>query len=106
MCAARRSRREGVTEWGVRQTEDRKLAAACEQETGKQAPGSGGPGLLAGAGYIGAVKVKVLVARSCPALCHPVDCSPPGSSVRGILQARTLEWVVIVFSRGPSRPWH
>ena len=41
---------------------------------------------------------------SYPTLCHPVDCSPPGSSVRGILQARTLEWVAIPFSRGSSRP--
>ena len=31
------------------------------------------------------------VAKSCPALCHPMDCSPPGSSVHGILQARILE---------------
>ena len=35
--------------------------------------------------------------------CDPMDCSPPGSSVRGILQARILEWVAIPFSRGP--PW-
>ena len=34
------------------------------------------------------------------ALCSPVDCSPPGSSVHGILQARVLEWVVISFSKG------
>ena len=34
-----------------------------------------------------------LVVKSCPTLCNPMDCSPPGSSVRGILQARTLEWV-------------
>ena len=33
------------------------------------------------------------VAQSCPTLCNPVDCSPPGSSVCGILQARILEWV-------------
>ena len=33
------------------------------------------------------------VAQSCPTLCDPVDCSPPGSSVHGILQARILEWV-------------
>ena len=33
------------------------------------------------------------VAESCPTLCDPVDCSPPGSSVHGILQARGLEWV-------------
>ena len=37
-------------------------------------------------------------------LCDPVDCSPPGSSVHEILQARTLEWAVISFSRGSSRP--
>ena len=40
------------------------------------------------------MKVKVLVAQSCPALCDPyVGGSPPGSSVHGILQARILEWV-------------
>ena len=33
------------------------------------------------------------VAQSCPILCNPVDCSPPGSSVHGILQARTLQWL-------------
>ena len=37
-------------------------------------------------------------------LCNPVDCSPPGSSVHGILQARILEWVAISFSRGSSWP--
>ena len=37
-------------------------------------------------------------------LCDPGDCSPPGSSVHGILQARILEWVAISFSRGSSRP--
>ena len=41
------------------------------------------------------VCVCVLVNQSCPVLCHPVDCSPPGSSVRGILQARILDWVAI-----------
>ena len=39
------------------------------------------------------------VAQSCPRLCDPVDCSLPGSSVHGILQARVLEWVAISFSR-------
>ena len=48
------------------------------------------------------LKVKVLVAQLCPTRCDPVDCSPPGSSVRGILQARILEWVAIPFSRGFS----
>ena len=36
-------------------------------------------------------------------VCDPMDCSPPGSSVHGILQARILEWVAISFSRGSSR---
>ena len=44
------------------------------------------------------------VAQSCPTLCDPVDCSPPGFSVHGILQARILEWVAISFSRESSRP--
>ena len=49
-------------------------------------------------------KVKVLVAQLCPTLWDPMDCSPPGSSVLGILQARILEWVAIPFFRGSSRP--
>jgi len=36
--------------------------------------------------------------QSCPSLCDPIDSSPPGSPVPGILQARTLEWVAISFS--------
>ena len=38
------------------------------------------------------------VAQSCPTLCNPVDCSPSGSSVHGILQARILEWIAISFT--------
>ena len=38
------------------------------------------------------------VAQSCPTLSDPMDCSPPGSSVHGILQARVLEWGAIAFS--------
>ena len=47
------------------------------------------------------VSVWSVNAQPCPTVCDPMDCSPPGSSVRGILQARTLEWVVTLFSRGP-----
>ena len=47
---------------------------------------------------------KVLVAQSCLTLCNPMECSLPGSSVHGILQARILEWVAIPFSRGSSQP--
>ena len=48
-----------------------------------------------------------LVAKSCPILWDPMDCSPPDSSIHGILQARIPEWVTILFSRGssPSRWW-
>ena len=42
--------------------------------------------------------------QSCPALCDPIDCSLPGSSVHGILQAKILEWVAVPFSRGSSAP--
>ena len=43
------------------------------------------------------------VCSACLTLCDPVDCSPPGSSVHGILQATALEWVAVHFSRGS--PW-
>ena len=43
------------------------------------------------------------VAQACPTLCDPMDCSLPGSSVHGILQAGVLEWVIIFYSRGCSR---
>ena len=46
---------------------------------------------------------SVLVSQSCQ-LCDPMDCSPPGSSVHGTLQARILEWVAIPFSRRSSQP--
>ena len=49
------------------------------------------------------VEVEVLVTQLCPTLCNPMDCSSPGSSVRGILQERILKWITISFSRGSSR---
>ena len=42
--------------------------------------------------------------QSCPTLCNPMDCSPWGSSVHGILQTRILEWVAMPSSRGSSQP--
>ena len=45
--------------------------------------------------------IKLL--QSCLTLCDPMDCSPPGSSVDEILQARILEWVAISSSRGSSQ---
>ena len=49
------------------------------------------------------VKSESEVAQSCPILSGPMDCSLPGSSVRGIFQARVLEWGAIAFSTEPQR---
>ena len=43
------------------------------------------------------------VAQSCLTLCDPMDCSPPGSSAHGVLQAAALEWAAISSSRGSSQ---
>ena len=48
--------------------------------------------------------VCVKLFQACPTLCCPMDCSLPGSSVHGILQARILEWVAIPSSRGSFPP--
>ena len=61
-------------------------------------------GILLVKNLIQIMEVKVLVAQSCPTRCDPMDYSPPGSSVHGILQARILGWVSIPFSRGPPNP--
>ena len=50
------------------------------------------------------LKVKVLVAQLCPNVWEPVDCSPPGSSLHGILQARILEWVAVSYPKESSHP--
>ena len=47
--------------------------------------------------------VCMCFSQFCPTLCDPMDCSPPGSSVHGILQARMLKWVATPFSRGSSQ---
>ena len=44
------------------------------------------------------IHLHVFPAQSCPTLSDPLDCSPPGSSVHGIFQARVLEWGAIAFS--------
>ena len=48
--------------------------------------------------YVNAAAAAAKLIQSCPTLCYPIDGSPPGSSVPGILQARILEWVAISFS--------
>ena len=48
--------------------------------------------------YTAAAAAAAKSLQSCPTLCDPIDSSPPGSAVPGILQVRTLEWVAIAFS--------
>ena len=50
------------------------------------------------------LEVKVLIVQLCLTICNSMHCSPQGSSVHGILRARILEWIAILFSRGSSRP--
>ena len=50
------------------------------------------------------LEVKVLIVQLCLTVCNTMHCSPQGSSVPGILRARILEWIAILFSRGSSRP--
>ena len=54
--------------------------------------------------YILGCESEIEVAQLCPTLCHPMDCSLPGSPVHGLFQARILMWVAISFSRGSSQP--
>ena len=58
----------------------------------------------AGGDSINLMCVCAKLLQSCPTLCDPMDCSLPGSSVHGILQARILEWVAMPSSRASSRP--
>ena len=53
--------------------------------------------------FLGSVRFSS-VAQSCPTLCDPMSCSPPGSSVHAIFLARILEWVTFPSSRGSSPP--
>ena len=52
------------------------------------------------------VKSESEVTQSCPTLHNPMDCSPPGSSVHGIFQARVLEWVAIAVTTANPREYH
>ena len=69
--------------------------------TGQECYDAGGKDTAAASSDLACVCTKSL--PTCLTLCDPVDYSPPGSSVHGILQARILEWVAISFSRGYSQ---
>ena len=79
---------------------------ACELSVRRKGPEP--PHAEAGRGQVtensGRFWLKCLVAQLCLILCDLMDCSLPGSSAHGILQARILEWVVISFSRGSFQP--
>ena len=61
--------------------------------------------LIGAAATVNSMKSESEISQSCPTLCNPVDCSPPSSSVHGILQARIVEWIAISFSRGIFPTW-
>ena len=78
-------------------------------EYGKQCvPGDGGFFRSFWAGRLGGFLMRCISCaqpvKSCPALCNPMDGSPPGSTVHGIFQAKILEWIANSFSRGSSWP--
>ena len=60
--------------------------------------------VMSGVPLTSSQQALVTTTNSYPTLCDPMDYSPPGSSIHGILQARILEWVAIPFSRGSSQP--
>ena len=62
-------------------------------------------GIKPGSPALKVKKVKALVTQSCPILCDPMDCSPPGSSVHEILQGRILEWVPFPSPGDLPDPW-
>ena len=64
---------------------EEEVATYCLENSGAEEPG-------------GLQSAAAASLQSCPNLCNPIDGSPPGSPVPGILQARTLEWVAISFS--------
>ena len=68
----------------------------CRQTDSSPAEPQGRPNII---NIYPQISKKVLVTQSCLTLCNPVDCSQPGSSINGFLQARILEWVASRFFR-------
>ena len=73
-----------------------KLSHSCRKQAGGKE--GGGINWEIGVDIHTAVAATAKSLQSCPTLCHPIDGSPPGSPIPGILQARTLEWVAISLS--------
>ena len=91
----------GILAWEIPWTEESGgVQSMGSQRVGHRGciPGSPGESGLVSRGRLGSVT------QSCLTLCGSMDCSPPGSSVHGVLQARIPEWVAILFSGGFTRP--
>ena len=78
------------------------LSGRAVSAIGKARPGHGRPRIWTS--LVGSACMHAHSLQSCPTLCDTVDCSSSGSSVRGNLQARILEWVAMPSFRGPSQP--
>ena len=79
------------------------LTNSCEKKRSKKQRRKG----ISKLGYLNLILNVCLCAKSflsCPSLCNHMDCSPPGSSVHGVLQARILEWVAMPFFKGSFWP--
>ena len=74
------------------------LSKACGKDTSGHQVTMCPRSLIYGTGRMWSTAADAKSLQSCPTLCNPIDGSPPGSSVSGILQARLLEWVAISFS--------
>ena len=103
-CQCRRHKRWGFNPW-VRKIPWRRSVATHSTILGWRTPWTEEPGRLQslglpGVGHSWTTQHESESDQSCLTLCDPMDCSPPGSSIRGIFHARELEWVAISFSRG------
>ena len=79
----------------------RSLGFPCDSAGKESACNAGDMGSIPG---LGSEMKWSELSQSCLTLWDPMNCSPPGSSIHGILQARILEWVAISFSKGTSQP--
>ena len=89
--------------WGRQTYKQINYNTPCWQLRSKKLVGGKGSRLLCTRHFAVAAAAAAKSLQSCPTLCDPIDGSPPGSPVPGILQARTLEWVAISFSH--ARKW-
>ena len=108
LCLLSLPRRLAGTWLGIQQDEGNSLPLglslpSCPLASQRPLRSQDGAGVhLTRSSRVFAKQMVCVCAQLCPTLCDPTDCSPPGSSVHGILQERILEWVAISYSRGSS----